>query len=134
MVEAEGAAAYILRDLDSTNGVRVNGQPVTEARLRPGDRLRLGSVEGVFEPEQGQRGQLLTLDKKPAVALQEPAPGVLSARPGGFSRRTFFSQKKSMIKNFNTATHMLAGIAALLCLLGILMCFLFISAPKVPAV
>jgi hypothetical protein len=36
---------WVLRDLDSTNGTRVNGQQVVRCRLEPGDRLRLGSAE-----------------------------------------------------------------------------------------
>ena len=41
---------WTLRDLDSTNGVRVNGQPLRGAQaLRPGDRVEIGSTEIVFE-------------------------------------------------------------------------------------
>ena len=36
---------WVLRDLDSTNGTRINGRPVVRCRLEPGDRLRLGSAE-----------------------------------------------------------------------------------------
>ncbi len=36
---------WVLRDLDSTNGTRVNGRRVIRCRLEPGDRLRLGSSE-----------------------------------------------------------------------------------------
>lgn len=34
-----------LRDCNSTNGTFLDGQPVTEAWLRPGQQLRLGDVE-----------------------------------------------------------------------------------------
>jgi hypothetical protein len=36
---------WVLRDLDSTNGTRVNGRRVVRCRLEPGDCLRLGSAE-----------------------------------------------------------------------------------------
>jgi len=33
----------VIRDLSSTNGVKINGQRVTEGRLRPGDELEIGN-------------------------------------------------------------------------------------------
>jgi hypothetical protein len=36
---------WVLRDLDSTNGTRVNGRRVGRCRLEPGDRLSLGSAD-----------------------------------------------------------------------------------------
>ena len=33
----------VVRDLGSTNGIRINGQPVTEGRLHPGDELVIGN-------------------------------------------------------------------------------------------
>src|SRR6059058_5228096 len=33
----------VVRDLDSTNGVRINGVRVTEGRLKPGDELTVGN-------------------------------------------------------------------------------------------
>jgi hypothetical protein len=41
-VAADGAR---VRDLGSTNGTTVGGQPVREAELRPGDRVAFGGVE-----------------------------------------------------------------------------------------
>lgn len=39
------ADGVLLRDHDSTNGTFVNGQPVKQAVLQPGQTLRLGDVE-----------------------------------------------------------------------------------------
>jgi pSer/pThr/pTyr-binding forkhead associated (FHA) protein len=35
----------VIRDLGSTNGVRVNGERVAEGRLRPGDELQIGNFK-----------------------------------------------------------------------------------------
>lgn len=42
---------FVVRDLDSTNGVRVNGSRVREHPLAPGDVLLLGNAELRFEPQ-----------------------------------------------------------------------------------
>jgi predicted component of type VI protein secretion system len=34
---------FIVRDLESTNGIRVNGEKITEAHLRHGDELTIGN-------------------------------------------------------------------------------------------
>lgn len=36
---------FVVRDLNSTNGTFINGEPVTEASLKPGQILRLGQIE-----------------------------------------------------------------------------------------
>ena len=42
-----------LRDCNSTNGTFIDGKPIKEARLEPGQRLKLGQVEAVIErPEE----------------------------------------------------------------------------------
>jgi hypothetical protein len=46
----EGATYWIV-DLDSTNGVEVNGRRLKRAKLRPGDTIILGSTELVFGRE-----------------------------------------------------------------------------------
>lgn len=37
--------AYIIRDLDSANGIYVNGQKVKLSFIKPGDTLRIGDTE-----------------------------------------------------------------------------------------
>jgi len=41
-------ASYWLKDLDSRNGTRINGDFVTDAELKDGDTIRFGSVIAVF--------------------------------------------------------------------------------------
>jgi len=47
-VRQEGTSYWIV-DLESTNGVEVNGEKTARAKLEPGDRITLGSTELVFE-------------------------------------------------------------------------------------
>ena len=49
-VRQEGAAYWVV-DLDSTNGVEVNGKRVKRARLEPGDTFTVGSTEIRFARE-----------------------------------------------------------------------------------
>jgi hypothetical protein len=42
---------YRLRDLNSTNGTRVNGMRTTETKLNNGDQVRMGSVEMRYEAD-----------------------------------------------------------------------------------
>jgi len=47
----EGSSYWIV-DLDSTNGVEVNGKRVKRARLEPGDMFTVGSTEITFTTER----------------------------------------------------------------------------------
>jgi hypothetical protein len=44
---------YIVRDLNSRNGLAVNGRQTIENLLQDGDRLRLGEVEAIFHQSAG---------------------------------------------------------------------------------
>ncbi|MDX6449656.1 MAG: hypothetical protein QOD08_2119, partial [Gaiellaceae bacterium] len=46
----EGAAYWVI-DLDSTNGMEVNGRPTRRAKLSDGDTVTLGSTDLVFSRE-----------------------------------------------------------------------------------
>jgi len=63
---------YLLRDLDSTNGVYVNGKRVQEILLKSGDRFRLG-----------REGPLVLFQLEPSDRGYRPRP---VERPGRFRR------------------------------------------------
>jgi adenylate cyclase len=48
MIERRGGQLWVV-DLNSTNGVRVNGARVSEARLTPEDRISIGSAEATVK-------------------------------------------------------------------------------------
>jgi pSer/pThr/pTyr-binding forkhead associated (FHA) protein len=58
-----------VRDLGSTNGIRINGQRVERGRLRPGDELSIAHIRYRLENGQGHD-----------QTIAEPA-GVLAGRP-----------------------------------------------------
>jgi pSer/pThr/pTyr-binding forkhead associated (FHA) protein len=45
----DGEDCYILRDNDSTNGTRINNEPVTERILKDSDLITFGNVEVLFD-------------------------------------------------------------------------------------
>ncbi|MBL0926513.1 MAG: Flp pilus assembly complex ATPase component TadA [Phycisphaerales bacterium] len=54
VVQPSGRDRYVLKDLGSRNGTKLNGQRITQEFLSPGDRFRVGSVEfrlELTEPE-----------------------------------------------------------------------------------
>lgn len=42
---------FVLKDLESTNGTRLNSKDVQESKLRPKDLVQVGSVEFMFDSE-----------------------------------------------------------------------------------
>jgi pSer/pThr/pTyr-binding forkhead associated (FHA) protein len=69
----------IVRDLDSANGIRINGQRVETGRLRPGDELSIAHIryrlEGETDPEQASH-----------PASSEPGPSSDSSRASSWIR------------------------------------------------
>jgi len=85
-------AEVLLKDLNSTNGTRVNGQKITESKLSPGDTVRFGRIELRFEGEA----------KKTTAPLPKPSSGInveeLASAPGkraeSFSSASPFPKQK----------------------------------------
>jgi pSer/pThr/pTyr-binding forkhead associated (FHA) protein len=81
---------YKLRDLNSTNGTRVNGMRIVETRLNNGDQIRLGSVEMRFESDVKKSSQPLP-PTQTGVDLSQVGTG--SAPPPSFGTASPFGRK-----------------------------------------
>jgi pSer/pThr/pTyr-binding forkhead associated (FHA) protein len=113
---------YRLKDLDSTNGTKVNGVPIAETVLRFEDRIRFGAIEARFEPDvRGSRPlpELESIESKPAES---------SAAPSGFGNASPFGQRST---SGDPARLVVLGIAAVAALtfLGSMIAVLFMHAP-----
>ncbi|MGC8764233.1 MAG: adenylate/guanylate cyclase domain-containing protein [Acidobacteriota bacterium] len=83
-----------IADLGSRNGTRVNGEPVEERLLQPGDEVSLGSFSFRFEEDPRTRVRLTSTDEDSVVTegtivrsleeiQRELDPGALEAPPAG---------------------------------------------------
>jgi pSer/pThr/pTyr-binding forkhead associated (FHA) protein len=74
----------VVRDLGSTNGIRVNGMRVKTGRLRPGDELSIAHIryrlEGETDSEQGSDSAIREHNSAPD--LTRPSNWVHSPRWG----------------------------------------------------
>ena len=118
---------YVLRDLGSTNGIRVNGKPVNEAKLCPGDRVRFGSVEGVYEPDVKGASQPLP----PEENLQPIMPPGQSQRPQDFGNASPFARKAAKVDPLKKLAVIVGVIALIACVVAVYFAFL-LQAPRVP--
>ena len=74
------ALDYVIKDLDSTNGTRINGERVSQQKLRRNDILRLGNIELLYDSEHQPPGQPMP-QPSARVNLNEC---VTHGRPAGF--------------------------------------------------
>lgn len=72
IISANGS--WVLKDLGSANGTYLNGNRVErDSPLRPGDRIRLGDTEIVFESAEHQTDKLLAVaDSKVSATIAIP--------------------------------------------------------------
>jgi hypothetical protein len=83
----------LVRDLGSTNGIRINGQRVEFGRLRAGDELSIAHIR--YRLDSGQAHEVTLADrheKPPYESLREPVPASLAAEA---AVRPFASQAPS---------------------------------------
>ncbi len=75
------ALDYVIKDLDSTNGTRINGERVSQQKLRRNDILRLGNIELLYDSEHQPPGQPMP-QPSARVNLNECST---HGRPAGFT-------------------------------------------------
>ena len=113
---------YRLKDLESTNGTKVNGVPITETLLRFEDRIRFGAIEARFEPDV--RGS----QPLPQLETIAATPAESSAAPETFSNASPFRQRSTSRDPAQLVVFGIAAIAALTFLASMIR-VLFMHAP-----
>ena len=110
--------AFILKDLGSTNGTSVNGTelvPETEYTLKPGDRLRFGHLDAIFDPENAEEGA----QELPVNVDRSIAPAAKSMKPSNFMNASPF-QKRLAKKDTVGIAIMAVGVLAILAAVAVL--------------
>lgn len=108
---------FSIRDLKSTNGTFLNGSPVmSEARLKPKDIIRLGSVEVMFDGEDVEAPSASLT----ATAKIEVSTGTLSGVPDTFRSVSPFGARRE----YRAIWISLIAVAAVLALAMLIVFFL----------
>jgi len=100
---------FVLKDLESTNGTRLNAKDVSESKLRPKDLIQVGSVEFMFDAE-GVMDAVETHSY--AETHVEVAPGPAAA-PESFSNISPFGARRRENKGLWFLLIAVVGILAL---------------------
>ncbi len=111
--------AYLLRDLQSTNGTRVNGDQVSEVILRGGERIRFGKVEAFYSSGEGNE-DLKPLPEQKSTSVEI---GSGSGRPDDFKSTSPFQRrhkKKDPLDIVVIAAALIAAAALAVVVLNIL--------------
>jgi pSer/pThr/pTyr-binding forkhead associated (FHA) protein len=111
IVSREGR--YVLMDLESTNGTRLNAKEVTEAKLRPKDLVQAGSVEFLFDGEatEGEEPKKDISESMSDTEVEEAA-GPVSA-PDSFASISPFGTRRNENRGLWVLAISVVGIAAL---------------------
>ena len=96
-VQRDGEVTYLLRDNDSTNGTKVNNEPITEKVLKNSDLICFGHVEVLFDGASAQDEDTHythTIDIGNTVSNTTTTQGI-----GSFNARIMDEKKKSAKSN-----------------------------------
>jgi len=99
---------YVVKDLGSTNGTRVNDEVITERAIHDGDRVRFGKIEALYASENPADARPLPEQESVAAAVAES-----SSRPQDFSNASPFKSKSKKKDRFATGILVFACVAVL---------------------
>jgi type II secretory ATPase GspE/PulE/Tfp pilus assembly ATPase PilB-like protein/pSer/pThr/pTyr-binding forkhead associated (FHA) protein len=80
-IQSDGRGGWVVRDLGSRNGTKVNDKRVEEAPLKPGDVIKVGSHEFLVEREPGSADDTSAEGLHVDSALKNLPADVLSGSP-----------------------------------------------------
>ncbi len=103
---------HVLKDLESTNGTRVNDHAFTEGPIHDGDRIRFGKIDALYASEDPEHAR--PLPEQQAVAA---AVGESSARPEDFANASPFKTKTKKKDPIGTGILVFTG-ASVVALIG----------------
>jgi pSer/pThr/pTyr-binding forkhead associated (FHA) protein len=111
---------YLVRDLNSTNGTRVNGQRIVETRLYHGDTIGFAHIQMQYISTSRAAPQPLPSPSKKTVDLTASQINLgMTKKPQGFASSSPFSarQKKAKFKKVFQVLALVAGIVGVVLLI-----------------
>ena len=114
--------SYLLKDLESTNGTRVNGQPISEVLLQDRDVIHFGPLEFVYSDRQTDEVDVLDVLEMPLVEVSTDP----TKRPETFSSVSPFGTPQKENKKSWHVLIVVIGVLALVCV-ALLFYFLFFA-------
>lgn len=99
---------YVIKDLDSTNGIRVNGTPVRETTLQHEDRIEVGDSVFIFLIVKAE-----TSDEKIEIS---DSTNIVSARPSIKlrSEEAIYLEPEKMLTRYPLTSRIAKGLDALI--------------------
>ena len=111
VLNATPSGDYSIRDLNSTNGTRINGNKIASQKLMRGDLIQLGNIEVYYDSEIGGAQQPLP---DPTVGVEYGSAS--SERPANFTNASPFGKKTDGASGSKLPTivlGVLGGLAAI---------------------
>ncbi len=100
---------FILHDLESTNGTRLNSKEITDGKLRPKDLVQVGSVEFMYDAEKTDAEETQSY----AETQVEVARGPVAA-PDSFESISPFGARHAETRGFWFVILSIVGVLALI--------------------